>query len=213
MPVESVFLAVRPTLAAWLATQAEDEDLTVEALLDRCVERERRRIDGRDTDNRTRRPGVTPAVARLKPGELSTEQMADAVKVNVRRLSELVRGGIVVPTTAGERGHPHVWHSRQCVAVAILARLPIERDTPDLAAVRDYVDRIRLDACRKGAFVVCGGHDNTHLNLRLIGGAALPGWLEQDTEPVTVLALGPIGAMLNWLTVDGRKGNYHSVDA
>lgn len=197
MPVDAEYLPVRADLAAWLETQADEEDLDVVDLLARCIEREKRRVGGNPVDNRTRRPGVQGSASRFKKGELTTEQMADAVGVSKEILKAKVAAGILVPATRGTVGTPHVWHSTQCLGVAVIVRLPLDRLSDELDLLRTWAATITHDACRKGSFVVyyAGGAARAVI----VASAGLPPLLAGTAEAATVIALEPLGAMLNWL--------------
>lgn len=146
-------------LAEWIAGQAGREDIEPEALLRRCVERERRRLtpDAPQVDARTKRVGVTGPRARLAAGEWMGADVAAAAGCSPATVSNALKQGAISCSEQGTQGKvTRFSHDQARAALVVLAVREFSIPTTLQREVFDLIVEAGDKLCLPGRFLVIG---------------------------------------------------------
>lgn len=150
MPLQTTVLAegVLSDLYEWAQAQAASEGIDPADLVNRALERERRRLSGRPKlDSRTKIVGRKGADAKMKPGTYHGGDVAKLARVKYERIAWFVRVGVIASKRPTGRGVPAEYDLGDAIAVAVVdAAASVVGPDPDLAQsvgtlTRQHIDR------------------------------------------------------------------------
>lgn len=134
--IDIAFTSPLSDLWSWAADRAADQDQTLAEFVDRLVEVERRKVEGRPRlDPRTRHVGRKGAMLHVKDREYLAGELCVLAGLEVRFVAPLVEAGVLVSARPTGRGKPGAYSEVDVIIAGVAAGLVRHHVDPRVLAI------------------------------------------------------------------------------